>query len=62
MNPRDLMETTRRLAESGAAPPTQADLHRVVSTAYYAIDRFEQADVRHRRSFAVHVLFKRRQP
>ena len=34
----------------------------VIDTAEDAIDRFEQADVRHRRSFAVHVLFKRRQP
>ena len=153
MTPRDLMETARRLAQPGAAQPTQADLRRAVSTAYYAlfhclaataadlltgserspewhqvsralehgkakracqqqramqafpmeirsfakafvelqgarheadyalegqylkpdvlaiitraeeaIDRFEQADVRHRRSFAIHVLFKRRQP
>ena len=37
MNPRDLMETARRLAESGAAQPTQADLRRAVSTAYYAL-------------------------
>ena len=154
MNPRDLLETARRLAQPGAAQPTQADLRRAIGTAYYAlfhclaaaaadllttssshspewhqvyraldhgkarsacqqqrtmrafpmeiqrfarafiesqkarqkadyafegvyfqrevlviidtaedaIDRFEQADVRHRRSFAVHVLFKRRQP
>ena len=152
--PRDLMETARRLTEPGAGQPTQADLRRAVSTAYYAlfhclagaaadlligssshhpewrqvyralehgnakracrqqgamralpreirnfaktfvdlqdarhqadyapegqylkpdvlaiiiqaeeaIDQFEQADVRRRRSFAVHVLFKRRQP
>ena len=154
MNPRDLIQTARRLTESGAAQPTQADLRRAVSTAYYAlfhclaaaaadlltgaspgspewhqvyralehgkarsacrqqaamrtfpkeirsfaeafdalqkarqqadyalgyqfskpdvlatintaedaIVEFEQADARHRRSFAVHVLFKRRQP
>ena len=153
MDPRDLMETARRLAQPSAAQPTQADLRRAVSTVYYAlfhclataaadlltgsshspewhqvyralehgkakracqqqeamqafpmeirsfakafvelqgarheadyalegqylkpdvlaiitraeevIGRFEQADVRHRRSFAVHVLFKRRQP
>ena len=154
MNARDLIQTARRLAESGAAQPTQADLRRAVSTAYYAlfhclaaaaadlltgarpdspewrqvyralehgkarsacqqqggmrtfpveirdfadtfidlqqarqqadyahegeysepdvlatineaenaISKFEQADARHRRSFAVHVLFKRRQP
>ena len=154
MNARDLIETARRLAESGAAQPTQADLRRAVSTAYYAlfhclaaaaadlltgaspgspewhqvyralehgkarsacqqqgvmrafpmeirdfadtfidlqkarqqadyahegeyskravlaiintaedaIVEFEQTDARHRRSFAVHVLFKRRQP
>ena len=154
MDPHDLIETARRLAQPGAAQPTQADLRRAVSTAYYAlfhclaaaaadlltgsssrgpewhqvyralehgkakracrqqgalrafpmeirsfakafvelqdarheadyaldgqylkpdvlaiiirageaIDRFEQADVRHRRGFAVHVLFKRRQP
>ena len=153
MNPLDLIETARRLTESGAAQPTQADLRRAVSTAYYAlfhclagaaadlltgsernlewhqvyralehgkakracrqqgalrafpteihsfaetfvdlqgarheadyalegqylkpdvlaiidtaedaINDFEQADVRHRRGFAVHVLFKRRQP
>ena len=154
MTPRDLIETARRLAQPDAAQPTQADLRRAVSTAYYAlfhclagaaadlltgsgshspewhqvyralehgkakracrqqeamrafptqihsfakafadlqgarheadytlegqylkpnvlaiintaedaINKFEQADVRHRRSFAVHVLFKRRQP
>ena len=153
MNPHDLVQTARRLAESGAPQPTQADLRRAVSTAYYAlfhclagtaadlltgasrgkewhqvyralehgkardacrqqaamrtfpkeirrfaeafvelqkarqqadyalehelskpdvlatidtaedaIVEFEQADARHRRSFAVHMLFKRRQP
>ena len=153
MNPRDLLETARRLAHPGAAQPTQADLRRAVSMAYYAlfhclaaaaadlltgsdrspewrqvyralehgkarsacqqqgalrafpveirnfaetfvdlqearheadyalegeyskpdvlaiitraeeaIDRCEQADVRHRRGFAVHVLFERRRP
>ena len=34
----------------------------VIDTAEDAMDRFERADVRHRRSFAVHALFKRRQP
>ena len=154
VNSRDLLETARRLAQPGAALPTQADLRRAVSTAYYAlfhclaaaaadlltgsssrgpewhqvyralehgkakracrqqralrafpmeirrfaemfvdlqearheadyalegqylkqdvlaiigtaedaINEFEQAGVRHRRGFAVHVLFKRRQP
>ena len=154
MNARGLIETARRLAQSGVAQPTQADLRRAVSTAYYAlfhclagtaadlltgaspgspewhqvyralehgkarsacqqqgvmrafpmeirdfadtfidlqkarqqadyahegeyskravlaiintaedaIVEFEQTDARHRRSFAVHVLFKRRQP
>ena len=37
MNPRDLIETARRLAHPGAAQPTQADLCRAVSTAYYAL-------------------------
>ena len=37
MNPRDLIQTARRLAESGAAQPTKADLRRAVSTAYYAL-------------------------
>ena len=153
MNPRELIETARRLVQAGATQPPQADLRRAVSTAYYALfhclaaaaanlltgsdrspewhqvyralehgkarsacqqqgamrtfpmavqrfakvfielqkarqkadyafegayfrhevlvvidtaedvmDRFEQVDVRHRRGFAVHVLFKRRQP
>ena len=154
VNPHDLIQTARRLAEPGAAQPTQTDLRRAVSTAYYAlfhclaaaaadlltgsspdspewlqvyralehgkarsacrqqavmrtfpmeirdfaeafdtsqkarqqadyahegeyskpevlaiinraedaIVEFERADARHRRSFAVHVLFKRRQP
>ena len=153
MNSRDVIETARRLTELGKRPPTQADLRRAVSTAYYAmfhclagaaadlligssrgpawhqvyralehgkarsacqqqeairafpmeirnfaqtfvdlqearhqadyalegqyykmdvlvtieaaenaIDQFEQADVQHQRRFAVHVLFKRRQP
>ena len=33
-----------------------------IDVAESAIDRFEQAEARHRRAFAVHVLFKRRQP
>ena len=37
MNPRDLLDTARRLAHPGAAQPTQADLRRAVSTAYYAL-------------------------
>ena len=37
MNPRDLLETARRPVESGASQPTQADLRRAVSTAYYAL-------------------------
>ena len=37
MNPHDLMEAARALAESGPAPPTQARLRRAVSTAYYAM-------------------------
>ena len=37
MNPRDSLATARRLTESGASPPTQADLCRAVSTAYYAV-------------------------
>ena len=37
MNPRDLIETSRRLAQFGPAQPTQADLRRAVSTAYYAL-------------------------
>ena len=153
MNPRDLISTARCLVGPGAPQPTQADLRRAVSTAYYAlfhclaaaaadlltggdrvpewhqvyralehgkariacqqqgvmrafpteirdfaevfvdlqkarqqadyaldgeyskldvraminavedaIERFEQANARHRRGFVVHVLFKRRQP
>ena len=37
MNPHDLVQTACRLAESGAPQPTQADLRRAVSTAYYAL-------------------------
>ena len=37
MNPHDLMEVARALAESGHAPPTQARLRRAVSTTYYAM-------------------------
>ena len=37
MNPHELMEVARVLAESGHAPPTQARLRRAVSTAYYAM-------------------------
>ena len=33
-----------------------------VAGAEDAIAEFERDDARHRRSFAVHVLFKRRQP
>ena len=37
VNSHDLIETARRLTESGAAQPTQADLRRAVSTAYYGL-------------------------
>ena len=37
MNPHDLMEVARGLAESGHAPAMQARLRRAVSTAYYAM-------------------------
>ena len=37
MNARDLIQTARRLTESGAAQPMQADLSRAVSTACYAL-------------------------
>ena len=37
VNPHDLVQTARRLVESGAPQPTQADLRRAVSTAYYAL-------------------------
>ena len=37
MNPRDLIQTACRLTESAPAQPTQADLRRAVSTAYYAL-------------------------
>ena len=37
MIPHDLIQTARRLTESGAVQPTQADLRRAVSTAYYAL-------------------------
>ena len=37
VTPRDLIQTARRLTESGAAQPTQADLRCAVSTAYYAL-------------------------
>ena len=37
MNPRDLMEVARALAESGHAPPAQARLRRAAGTAYYAM-------------------------
>ena len=37
------------------------DVRVMIDTAVGAIDQLEQADVRHRRSFVVHVLFKPRQ-
>ncbi len=37
MDPHDLMEVARALAEPGDAPPTQARLRRAISTAYYAM-------------------------
>ena len=39
-----------------------SDVLAIIDTAEDAINEFEQADVRRRRGFAVHVLFKRRQP
>ena len=38
----------------------KSDVLAIINAAGEAIDRFEQADVRNRRGFAVHVLFKRR--
>ena len=37
MKPLDLIETARGLTESGRGRPTQANLRRAVSTAYYAV-------------------------
>ena len=37
MNPRDLIETARGLTELSPRRPTQANLRRAVSTAYYAV-------------------------
>ena len=37
MNSHDLIETVRRPTEAGAPQPTQTDLRRAVSTAYYAL-------------------------
>lgn len=37
MNPRDLIETARGLTELSPPRPSQANLHRAVSTAYYAV-------------------------
>ena len=34
----------------------------IIDAAEDAVVQFEQAEARHRRSFAVHVLFKRRRP
>ena len=45
MNSHDLIETARRLTADGAALPTQADLRRAISTAYYAL--FHHADKHH---------------
>ena len=40
---------------------SKRDVLAMIDMAVGATDQFEQADVRHRRSFAVHALFKRRQ-
>ena len=40
---------------------SKRDVLAMIDTAVGAIDQFEQADVQHRRSFVVHVLFERRQ-
>ena len=41
---------------------SKPDVLAIINIVEDAINEFEQADVRHRRGFAVHVLFKRRQP
>ena len=43
-------------------PTGRPDALATINEAENAISKFEQADVRHQRRFAVHVLFKRRQP
>ena len=51
--------------EADYAPEGQylkSEVLATVKMAEDAINEFEQADVQHRRGFAVHALFKRRQP
>lgn len=37
LNPRDLIKTARHLLQEGNSRPRQANLHRAISTAYYAM-------------------------
>ena len=74
MNPHDLVQTACREAFVELQKVRQQadyalehkfskpDALATINTAEDAIVEFEQADARYRRSFAVHVLFKRRQP
>ena len=41
---------------------SKRDVLAIIHNAETAIGKFEQVAVRHQRAFAVHVLFKRRQP
>ena len=58
----ELQKARQKADYAFAGTYSQREVLLVIDTVEDAIDRFEQANVRHRRSFAVHVLFKRYQP
>ena len=58
----DLQDARHQADYSLEGQCSKQEVFVTIDVAENAIDRFEQADARHRRAFAVYVLFKRRQP
>ena len=58
----DLQQARQQADYAHEGEYSKPDVLATINEAENAISKFEQADVRHRRGFAVHVLFKRRQP
>lgn len=56
----DLQEARHEADYAHDGQYLKPDVLAKVDTVEDAINEFEQADLRHRRSFAIHVLFKRR--
>ena len=58
----DLQEARHEADYARDGQYLKPDVLAKIDAAEDTINEFEQADLRHRRSFAIHIFFKRRQP